>query len=258
MAPIITPTSPMAPLATTIATRMAPLVTSMARMAPRDLLPLPYLLNIRLLGRDTPDDTTGEVPNPQPEPVPPGYKYPSWAIAVGVLCVIIVCIFFALVCAGLNRRNNRKAALAAEFPCFDSKLPLVCSLATSTSATAAAVAMPFHASEIGTPPLPGPADKLLNLKLPVKLPRVFKKWRRRTEEVQRVVVAGLELKQVEVGKGKMEPRDETARWMKDGDGVWIWERGAGRGPIQSSASIGDTEDVIGFVTEERFEDVDVK
>jgi hypothetical protein len=251
-------------------------------MAPKDLLPLPYLLTVHLLRRDTPDDTTGEVPNVAPEPVPP-YKYPPWAFGVGVLIVFIACIFFSFACAGINRRLNRKAALKAEFPCLAANMGLVSCLATSTSAAAAAFAMPGHySSEVGTVPVLERKKKVVDidfkvvktkmqeLKMPAALPRVLRMLGRKKAGGDRlgIIVEGdIELGKMPSAKGKGLLAPEGEGWMLNKEGVWIWEAGGkktGRGPkgeeviVQGFAGR-DEEDSIGFVTtEERFENIDVK
>lgn len=248
-------------------------------MAPKDLLPLPYLLTIRLLTRDTPDDTTGEVPNIEPEPVP-SYKYPGWAFGVGVLLVFILCIFNAFMCAGINRRLNRKAALKAEYPCLAANMGLVSCLANSTSVAAAAVAMPRHdGSEIGTVPgldqkkrivnidLKVVKTKMQDLKMPVALPRVFRRLGRKKAGLGIIVEGDIEMGPMSPIKGKCLLPPKSEGWMLDDKGVWTWEGGvketalgpAGEEVIVQRFAGRDEEDSIGFVTtEERFENVDVK
>ncbi|KFY27233.1 hypothetical protein V493_03635 [Pseudogymnoascus sp. VKM F-4281 (FW-2241)] len=246
-------------------------------MAPTNLLPVPYLLAVHLLARDTPDDTTGELPNIKPEPVPK-YKYPSWAFGIGVLAVFGMCIFFSFTCAAINRRLNRKAMLRAEFPCLGSNKGLVSCLATSSSAAAAAFVMPGQAQEIGEL---SPAEeqkrvvdlkavkfKMQELKMPAALPRAFRKFGRKRATGEAFVDADVELVQLSSVKGKngLSPRD--GRWKLDKQGAWIWEEGGskkaalvGKGDhVLVDGFVGrDEEDSIGFVTtEERFENVDAK
>ena len=245
-------------------------------MPPKNLLPLPYLLADHLLTRDTPDDTTGEVPNIEPEPVLP-YKYPKWAFGIGTLVVFAACIFFAFTCAGINRRLNRKAALRTEFPCLRNNMGLVSCLATSSSAAAAAFVMPGQADEIVTlPPVEdqkGKVDlkavkvKMQELKMPAALPRVFRKLGRKRARGE-VVDADIELIQLNSVKGKSGLVPRGKGWMMDKQGAWVWEDGGGK----KAGSVGeghrvlveeypgrDEEDSIEFVTtEERFENIDVK
>ncbi|KFX94717.1 hypothetical protein V490_04240 [Pseudogymnoascus sp. VKM F-3557] len=248
-------------------------------MPPIKILPLPYLLAVHLLTRDTPNDTTGEVPNIEPEPVKP-YKYPSWAFGIGTLVVFGMCIFFAFACAGINRHLNRKVALRAEFPTLGAKMGLVSCLATSTSAAAAAFVMPGQASEIGTLPpemveqkrvvnLKAVKIKVQEIKMPAALPRAFRKlgrMRARGEDVS----TDVELIQLSSVKGRSGLVPRSAGWMMDKQGVWIWEGKSGGDNKADLAAEGDhvlveayrardEEDSIGFVTtEERFENVDPK
>jgi hypothetical protein len=244
-------------------------------MAPANLLPLPYFLPVPLLPRnvpnDGPDNGETEIPSFEPPPPPPSpYKYPGWGIAIGVLCVAITCLFFAFLCAGLNRRNNRRAALVAEFPCLDAKVPLASGLAGSTCLTAAALAMPMHAEAIGTLEMP---EKEGVVRMPARVKRAWRRLgRRRTkeEDVEGVSVGVVELKPMGSGM-KMEAKEqkEESRWVRDGEGVWVWERACVRGseaaglrrpsPVMLQECVErNDEDVIGFVTEEVLEDVDLK
>jgi hypothetical protein len=186
-------------------------------MAPANLLHIPYLVPFRLLPREHPDDTRAEIPNVEPETgLPATYKYPPWAIAIGALCVAITCLFFAFLCAGLNRRNNRRAALVLEYPGLEDKVPLASGLAGSTSMTAAALAMPKHAEKIGTLALPenGAVLGLGVVTMPAKLKRMWRRWDRRRvkeEEVDGVAVGVVELKTVGMSSTKMEPEEDGTR-----------------------------------------------
>jgi len=243
-------------------------------MAPTNLLSPPYFLPLRLLPRDDPDNTQAEILNVESAPPPPfPYKYPGWGIAIGVLCVAITCLFFAFLCAGINRRNNHRAALIAEFPCLVARVPLASGLAGSTCMTAAALAMPMHAEAIGTLEMPEKGGVVGVVRMPARLKRAWRRLgRRRTkeEDVEGVSVGVVELKPVGSGT-KMEAKDqkEESRWVMDGEGVWIWERACVRGseaaglrrpsPVMLQECVERTdEDVIGFVTEEMLEDVDLK
>ncbi|KFY73764.1 hypothetical protein V499_06155 [Pseudogymnoascus sp. VKM F-103] len=247
-------------------------------MPPTNLFPLPYLLAVQLLTRDTPDDTTGDVPNIESEPVPP-YRYPSWAFGVGILAVFVVCIFFSFTCAGINRRVNRKALLRAEFPCLSANMGLVSCLATSSSTAAAAFVMPEQADEVGA--LSPPMDKqkkvvdlkavkinMQNLKMPAALPKVFEKLGRKRERGEVVADGDVELIQLSSVKGKSGLAPKGGRWTLDKHGAWIWEEGGGKKAsltgkgdhmLVEAYAGRDGEDSIGFVTtEERFENVDAK
>ncbi|OBT46611.1 hypothetical protein VE00_01772 [Pseudogymnoascus sp. WSF 3629] len=220
-------------------------------MPPTNLLPLPYFLAVQLLARDTPNDTTGKVPNIKPGPVPP-YKYPSWAFGIGILAVFVVCVFFSFTCAGINRRINRKALLRAEFPCLEANMGLVSCLAKSSSTAAAVFVMPEHAEEVKALSPMEEQKKVVDLKvvkinvqdlkMPVALPKVFKKLGRKRERGEVVADGDVELIQLSSLKGK------KASLTGKGDHMFV-EAYAGR----------DEEDSIGFVTaEERFENVDAK
>lgn len=245
-------------------------------MPPTNLLPLPYPVAVHLFSRDTPDDTTGEVPNIEPEPVPP-YKYPGWAFGIGTLVVFVMCIFFAFTCAGINRRLNRKTALRAEFPCLGANMGLVSCLAASTSVSAAMFVMPGQASEIGTLP---PVEKqkkvadlkvvkinIQGLKMPVALPRVFKELGRKKTRGDSAD-AGVELLQLSSVRGKSGLVPKGGGWTIDKHGAWVWGNGGGQkaGLTREGDHVlvegyagRDEEDSIGFITtEERLENVDVK
>ncbi|OBT69847.1 hypothetical protein VE03_00748 [Pseudogymnoascus sp. 23342-1-I1] len=247
-------------------------------MAPINLLPLPYLLAVRLLTRDTLDGTTGEVPNIKPEPVPP-YKYPNWAFGVSILLVVAVCVFYGFTCASINRRLNRKAALRAEFPCLGTNMGLVSCLATSTSAAAAAFVMPGQAEEVRAL---SPAEeeqkrvvdlkvvkfKMQELKMPAALPRVFRKMGRKRSTGEAVADTDVELIQLSSVKGKSGLVPKGGKWKLDKKGAWVWEFGGekkaglaakGNHVLVEGLVARDEEDSIGFATtEERFENVDVK
>ncbi|ELR05164.1 hypothetical protein VC83_03807 [Pseudogymnoascus destructans] len=246
-------------------------------MPPTNLLPLPYLLAVQLLSRDMPDDTTGEVPNIEPEPVPP-YKYPSWAFGIGTLVVFVICIFFAFTCAGINRRLNRKALLRAEFPCLGANMGPVSCLATSSSNAAAAFVMPGHAEEVRTLSPMEEQKKVVdlkvvkinmkNLKMPAALPKVFRKLGRKRERGEVVADDDVELIQLSSVKGKSGLVPKGGRWTLDKQGTWVWEEGGGKNAgltgkgdhmLVEAYAGRDDEDSIGFVTtEERFENVDTK
>ncbi|KFY07557.1 hypothetical protein V492_07023 [Pseudogymnoascus sp. VKM F-4246] len=238
-------------------------------MPPIKLHSLPYLLAAQLLARDTPDDTTGEVPNIKPEPAPP-YKYPSWAFGIGCLAVFGMCIFFAFTCAGINRRLNHKALLRAEFPCLEANMGLVSCLAASTSVSAALFVMPGQASDIRMLPPVEEQKKVIDLKvvkfkvqeikMPAALPRAFRKMgrkRTRGEDAD----GDIELMQLSSVKGKSGLVPKGEGWMLDKDGSWVWGvRGGNKAGLAAEEyAARDEDDSIGFVTtEERFENVDAK
>ncbi|OBT74838.1 hypothetical protein VF21_06753 [Pseudogymnoascus sp. 05NY08] len=237
-------------------------------MPPTNLLPLPYLLAVQLFTRDTPDDTTGEVPNIKPEPVPP-YKYPAWAFGIGILVVIVVCIFWSFACAGINRCLNRKALLRAEFPCLRANMGLVSCLATSSSNAAAAFVMPGQAEEVKALSPPMEEQKKVvdlkvvkinfqDLKMPAALPNVFKKLGRKRERGEVVADGDVELIQLSSVKGKSGLAPKGGFWEEVG-GKKAGLTGEGDHVLVEAYAGRDEEDSIGFVvTEERFENVDAK
>lgn len=253
------------------------------------LRPSPYLMKIgRLAIRDTPDDSTSG-PNGTPEDnlVPPAfleYKYPSWGIAVGTLCVALTCVAFSFLCACLNRRSNKQAAFLAEFPCLGPKTHLASGLATSTCAIPTALALSKYADEFG--PATIAAEKTLaigtrtpfgfvtdKIKMPKQVTRVFRKVGRNKEQEESVdgVPVGVdivELKPVDLASTVLDPKDEQSKVVKDGETMFGWNRSevkkedgherSAPAIVPSSADVNADVDAIAFVTEERFENVDLK
>lgn len=260
-------------------------------MAPAFLRPSPYLMIVgRLAIREAPtpnDSTTG--PNDPQEtnlvpPAYPDYNYPKWGIAVGTLCVAMACVFFSFICAFLNRRNNKQAAFLAEFPCLDSKLHTGSGLATSTCAIPTALALSKYADEFG--PATIAAEKISaigtrtpfatitnRIKMPKKVMRAFKFHSRRKvqQDVEGVPVGVdiVELKPVDLTSTVLDQKEEAKVPKNPDAGMFDWNRPEvrkGDGHVErpepaivpSSADVNADVDAIAFVTEERFEDVDLK
>lgn len=262
-------------------------------MAPTFLRPSSYLLKIGLLAIrntdpdiDDQDSTSG--PNGTPEdniapPAFPDYKYPGWGIAVGTLCVALCCVAFSFLCAFLNRRNNKQAAFLAEFPALDSNTHTASGLATSTCAIPTALALSKYAdafgpatiaaektSAIGTRTPFGFVDKI---HMPRQVTRAFRKVGRR--KVQNESVDGVpvgvdivELKPVDLTSTVLNPEGQGTKAVKDGE-VFDWNRpeekhdeGQLERPVPAivppSADVNADVDAITFVTEERFENIDLK
>ena len=263
-------------------------------MAPAVLRPSPYLMTLgRLAIREapTPDDSTTGPNDPQETnlvpPAYPGYNYPKWGIAVGTLCVAMTCVVFSFACAFLNRRNNKQVAFLAEFPCLDSKLHTGSGLATSTCAIPTALALSKYADEFG--PATIAAEKISSIgtrtpfgmitdriKMPRKVTRAFKLHGRGKvqQDVEGVPVGVdiVELKPVDLTSTLLDPKEE-AKVAKDPDaGMFDWNRPEVKkedGHIERpepaivpssadvNADVNTDVDAIAFVTEERFENVDL-
>lgn len=262
-------------------------------MAPIFIRPSPYLMKIGLLAIrntdpniDDQDSTSG--PNGTPEenvapPAGPNYKYPSWGIAVGTLCVAICCVGFSFLCAFLNRRNNKQAAFLAEYPSLGSKTHTASGLATSTCAIPTALALSRYADEFGPATIAAektsaigtrmPFGFVNNIHMPRQVTRVLRKVGRRevrNESVDGVPVGVdiMELKPVDLTSTVLNSGGEGAKKVKDGE-TFGWNRpeekhdeGQLERPVPAivptSAGVNADVDAIAFVTEERFENVDLR
>lgn len=235
----------------------------------------------------TPDDSTTGPNDPQETnlvpPAYPDYNYPKWGIAVGTLCVAMACVFFSFICAFLNRRNNKQAAFLEEFPCLDSKLHTGSGLATSTCAIPTALALSKYADEFG--PATIAAEKISaigtrtpfavitdRIRVPKKVTRAFRlRGRRKVQQDVEGLPVGVdivELKPVDLTSTVLDAK-EGAKVAKDPHaGMFDWNRPEVKkedGHVErselaiapSSVDVNADVDAIAFVTEERFENVDL-
>ena len=259
-------------------------------MAPTSPFIRPYLMQIgRLTIRDeninNQDSVDGPAGTPEyntPEAFP-DYTYPGWGIAVGTLCVALCCVAFSFLCAFLNRRSNKQAAFLAEFPCLGSKTHLAGGLATSTCAIPTALALSKYADAFGPATLAAektsaigtrqPFGFVNRMQMPRQVTRVLHKVGRRKAQNESVngVPVGIdivELKPVDLTSTVLDSKEEGTKKAKDGE-VFDWNRpevkheeGALERPapaiVPSSADVNADVDAIAFVTEERFENVDLK
>jgi hypothetical protein len=154
-------------------------------------------------------------------------------------------------------------------------------LAASTANLGSLPILAEHASDVGT--VPPTEDKnfmkktLARIpfsKISVRAPSKVKGWvtkKKPQEAVDGVSVAAVELKPIEMldGTAKINQNGE-GRWIQNANGDWIWATGERQPMSEIINSQGvsprtiqgqpprEDEDNIAFITEERFENIDLE
>lgn len=205
-----------------------------------------------LIPRRTPEEEElGELPDIEGGPDGNKYVYPSWGIGVGVLCVLACCVFFSYCCSFVNRRNNKRAAFLAEFPCLDPTVPLASGLATTTCAAAIGHALPLYKDDVG------PTKPAIDRKLPlglnkVSVPMPVKRAVNRMKGKKETVGQDMGMVEMKVPEeqNKVDSNDPAAK--EEEEGVTVHKEGEQSGMLDPEAALGalaEDNDAIMFVRE---------